>query len=459
MVGMVLTDDTVFCLKGSFVMAQFKISLFRLSALAVLVAGFGLFSPSAQAGFQWNPAPKTAAPAVAPILAPDTGPAMPALTPSKVDADALNQMPSPPPPEMTAAEPIKKTPVSALPMEAPVVPMKKSDLPDAVGFGSDIPLALALHQIVPPQYGYVFDPAVNQGAKITWNGGKPWDMALNDALKPSGYSAVVEGNTVHVTAKTAPAHAAMGGDMPKPPLSPALSSDGAGPAAAIEPASKPVREVYVRRHSSSAEVEERIPGTPEDVKGHKTVTLASKDSGASSSDLWSKVNPKNWSDSEETSEEQVKPAPAQMSEKELHVPSPPDAMPAAQDAPPPPEHPPVALARDSGVITSSPDAAPVPVPETTAAMNPTDVRSWEAKKGDSLKSVLQQWSETAKVQLYWVPAQDYKLPQPIHIQGSYTDAVANALGAYGDNGPRPVGRLHPNLPTGPSVLIIEPSAS
>jgi hypothetical protein len=90
-------------------------------------------------------------------------------------------------------------------------------------------------------------------------------------------------------------------------------------------------------------------------------------------------------------------------------------------------------------------------------MNPYAMSYWQAEKGDSLRNVLQSWSDDAGVRLYWVPSADYKLPDAIRLQGSYTDAVTQILGAYNDAPARPVGRLHPNLPMGPSVLIIEPS--
>lgn len=51
------------------------------------------------------------------------------------------------------------------------------------GFGADMPLAMALGQIVPPNYAYSFGEGVNPGLKISWNGGKPWTDVLTEALK------------------------------------------------------------------------------------------------------------------------------------------------------------------------------------------------------------------------------------------------------------------------------------
>jgi len=50
------------------------------------------------------------------------------------------------------------------------------------GFGSDLPLALALRQIVPAHYAFSFGPGVNPGESVSWDGGKPWNEVLGDTL-------------------------------------------------------------------------------------------------------------------------------------------------------------------------------------------------------------------------------------------------------------------------------------
>ena len=88
-------------------------------------------------------------------------------------------------------------------------------------------------------------------------------------------------------------------------------------------------------------------------------------------------------------------------------------------------------------------------------LDPYDVRFWQAEQGDSLKNVLTTWSDGAGVELYWGAAEDYPLPAAVRLHGNYTDAVTQLLSSYGEAAHRQQGRLHPNLPTGPSVLIIE----
>lgn len=67
---------------------------------------------------------------------------------------------------------------------------------DAVGFGRDLPLALALSQIVPPEYSYSFARNVNVGTTVSWQGGKPWNQVLADMLAQSGMAADIEDGQV-----------------------------------------------------------------------------------------------------------------------------------------------------------------------------------------------------------------------------------------------------------------------
>lgn len=53
------------------------------------------------------------------------------------------------------------------------------------GFGTDLPLALVLRQIVPAQYAFSFGDGVNMAQNISWQGGKPWNDVLQDALAPA----------------------------------------------------------------------------------------------------------------------------------------------------------------------------------------------------------------------------------------------------------------------------------
>lgn len=64
------------------------------------------------------------------------------------------------------------------------------------GFGNDMPLALALRQIVPARYAFKFSEGVNAGKKVSWEGGKPWNDVLENALKPAGIDFVINRSTM-----------------------------------------------------------------------------------------------------------------------------------------------------------------------------------------------------------------------------------------------------------------------
>lgn len=85
-------------------------------------------------------------------------------------------------------------PGGMIPPEMPVV-----EYMDAVGFGRDLPVALALSQIVPPNYAYSFADDQAAGKVVSWEGGKPWDQVLDDMLAPQGLKATIEDKKVIIS--------------------------------------------------------------------------------------------------------------------------------------------------------------------------------------------------------------------------------------------------------------------
>lgn len=74
---------------------------------------------------------------------------------------------------------------------------------NAVGFGKDIPLALALSQIVPSNYSPSYVKDVDTGVTVTWEGGRPWNQVLQKTLNDQGLESSIRGNKViiHPTGK------------------------------------------------------------------------------------------------------------------------------------------------------------------------------------------------------------------------------------------------------------------
>lgn len=70
--------------------------------------------------------------------------------------------------------------------------------PNAVGFGDQIPLAMALGQILPSGYTYSFKGMINPGQLVSWSGGKPWNIVIADMIRPAGLYAHIDGNIVSI---------------------------------------------------------------------------------------------------------------------------------------------------------------------------------------------------------------------------------------------------------------------
>lgn len=66
------------------------------------------------------------------------------------------------------------------------------------GFGSDLPLALALNQVIPSDFVHSFALGVDPGTTVSWQGGKPWNTVLDEMLRPQGLTATIKQNMVTV---------------------------------------------------------------------------------------------------------------------------------------------------------------------------------------------------------------------------------------------------------------------
>ncbi len=67
---------------------------------------------------------------------------------------------------------------------------------NAIGFGRELPLALALSQVIPSEFTHSYGQGVDAGATVSWEGGKPWNIVLNEMLRSVGMIAVIRGKQV-----------------------------------------------------------------------------------------------------------------------------------------------------------------------------------------------------------------------------------------------------------------------
>ncbi len=68
----------------------------------------------------------------------------------------------------------------------------------ADGFGKDVPLRVALLQILPPALTAQFSQGVDAEQAVDWSGGKPWQVVLHDVVQPLHLRATVSGSTVRI---------------------------------------------------------------------------------------------------------------------------------------------------------------------------------------------------------------------------------------------------------------------
>lgn len=200
-----------------------KIPVSRSFYLSLLACGLVCAASPAYAGFQWIAPSAPAAPAETVQIAPAL-PSAP-LAPQVIEA-------------RTPLPPIKgleeKKPASSA--EKPVL-----------GFADNIPLSVALRQVLPQEIGFSVAKDVSLGTLVSWKGGAPWRDVLKTMLIPAGLVFEEQGSLVHVVHATeaqvkaaagmpaAPAHT-----LPAVPPSaggmPALSAEPGKPMALVPPA-------------------------------------------------------------------------------------------------------------------------------------------------------------------------------------------------------------------------------
>ncbi len=80
-----------------------------------------------------------------------------------------------------------------LPEGVPLAPGKGDVI---AGFGSQVPLVMALREIVPASYQFAYGQNLGLGRLVDWKGGKPWHDVLNDVLTPLNLAAKESNNVI-----------------------------------------------------------------------------------------------------------------------------------------------------------------------------------------------------------------------------------------------------------------------
>lgn len=155
------------------------------------------------------------------------------------------------------------------------------------GFGKEMPLALALSQIVPADYGYSVQPNVNMGLRITWNGSRSWDIVINEAVAEFGLEAIVLGKSVVLKKIGAPIV-----EMPKKVIAPQKkrivkkSKPTDNKQKISEPESREKEDLMQQDQVISASQGEPHSTNPNEIKGKKSLALVSKWKANKDEDLY-----------------------------------------------------------------------------------------------------------------------------------------------------------------------------
>ncbi len=341
---------------------------------------------------------------------------------------------------------------------APMAPaMPAQNFAVIEGFGKDMPLALAMRQIVPANYAFSFAQGVNPGQRISWSGGAPWNIVLQKSVESSGLDAQITDQTVVISVRKpgsslpapAPQAAMIPAPTPQEPVAapssiPADRMSGRGPGAPISLAPMPLPATAAAPAASSAPITTAPPATaiPSRVKPFaKAAPIpATPRQGVDTESLLPPISSPSSVPDSEISKAVAPSAPAPMAAPAMAAPLPLKAG-AALPSPSP-----------SAAIAAAPKDE---IPAYPHKFDASATRDWSADAGSTLRSVLSRWSREAGVQLYWSSEYDYPLQADVMLNGTYEKAVSTLLDGMRDAQPRPLGRLHPNPPDGPAVLIIE----
>jgi hypothetical protein len=475
----------------------------RLGRAAVLSAAALLsFSVAAQAAFEWRGPLEQPAPGAAPqasadefgALGPVTGNPPPAMPPARVQPVETVSMPAP----------IAPVPVAPARMPASA-PQDTAPPADAVeGFGRDVPLAIALQQIVPPGYQYSFAPGVDAGEMVTWSGGRAWHDVLSDALAQSNLGYRVDGNIVTIDHADKIPAAAPAAPQPAPmqslkianvaqpeedapitirrdqdgslrravssfknsigwtsPAAPDAQPVAVAPAAAAAPVSMPPAPSLVEAPvpllaaPAAAPAPVSVPPAPNMLEGDENFVMPASDRKVAAGDTmnadWDTQDAQgndgniSWMDHApvETANAPVSvaPQPVPVRTEEIRRQKPSSLWGRGQATADAPQPAPVPAPVPVAV---APDAAPAAPAVAQAA--------WQAGKGATLRDTLKAWSDKAGVTLYWSSDYDYRVAEDTAFDGSYNDAVARLLDRYAGVSPRPYAQLYTG--TGAGVLVV-----
>lgn len=341
------------------------------------------------------------------------------------------------------------------------------------GFGKDMPLAIALEQILPK--GLVPAPAegIDMGQKVTWEGGKPWQQVLNTMLAPKGLRARQDGQQVRVEPQP-------GGPQFPTPDKPMFAE---GPPQDMtvasrqgvdsEPLPMPGMNDGMNDGGNQNMGDDGMSSMPSmssnrpEYGGMEPISLSAVKNDLAmpqepmaqngADDLSPNQPRRQRADAQPTAPQQLQRAPTDASTNVLEAAAPDNGRDGVTYmAPTNPMPAPPATPMPSGPMSTPDNYQPLPSVANTPSAAPADLGRtdvWTALAGQDLRAVLSAWSSRVNVQLVWETPYQYAVPETQSGTASYQQALGNLLDQYGAGGPKPQAKLY-NASGEQAVLVI-----
>ena len=93
--------------------------------------------------------------------------------------------------QATPSSPLPRRPTVPSLASHPQAPPERPRIAVASGFGHEVPLRFAVRQLLPKKWHVRYGQDVDPDGLVSWQGGRPWDDVLRDAVKPLGLRAFV----------------------------------------------------------------------------------------------------------------------------------------------------------------------------------------------------------------------------------------------------------------------------
>lgn len=265
--------------------------------------------------------------------------------------------------------------------------------PVVEGFGDKVPLTVAIQQILPQGYGYTLGDGVDPGQLVSWRGGRPWNVVLQEMLGPSSLAYSVNGRSV-----------AISGTGASPTIVTGVSP--VAPQAAIQAPAQPM-------------MMQPMPQSP----------------------VVMQQQPLMMQPAPQTVVTQPAMQPMMMQQSVMMQPVPQGQM-----------------------VMQQPSIMPAPEMQVAAGgLQPLQIenpimfqsQTWEARPGQTLRTLLQEWCTRVGTELNWTAEFDYPIMASMNMTGTFEEAVRVLLTGFDAAKPTPRGRLHYNPAAGQSILVVE----